>query len=50
MMMSLNGYGLASVLQALLVLRATSRYEDALFAPSQMMRLDSTLVSVDRLT
>jgi hypothetical protein len=28
-----NGYGLLSVLQALLVLRATSRWEDALFAP-----------------
>ena len=29
----INAYGLASVLQALLLLRATDRFEDALFAP-----------------
>jgi hypothetical protein len=34
-----NGYGLLSVLQALLLLAATRRHEDALFAPSQLTRL-----------
>jgi hypothetical protein len=47
LMLFINGYGLASVLQALLVLRATSRWEDALFAPSQLVRLGSTLVAAD---
>jgi hypothetical protein len=32
-----NGYGFCSVLQALLVRSATTKYEDALFAPSQLI-------------
>jgi hypothetical protein len=43
----LNGYGLLSMLQALLVMHATAKHEDALFAPSQMVRIGSLLVRTD---
>jgi hypothetical protein len=32
-----NGYGLASIVQALLLHSATAKHEDALFAPSQLI-------------
>jgi hypothetical protein len=32
-----NGYGLLSIVQALWLLSATTKYEDALFAPSQLI-------------
>jgi hypothetical protein len=34
-----NGYGALSAMQALLLVRATGRWEDALFAPSQLVPL-----------
>jgi hypothetical protein len=34
-----NGYGLLSVVQALLLLSTARRHEDALFAPSQLIRI-----------
>ncbi len=40
--LSTNGYGLLSVLQAWLCRRATSRYEDALFLPTEATRLHGT--------
>jgi hypothetical protein len=37
-----NGYGLLSALQAWLCLRATSRYEDALFLPTEATKVNGT--------
>jgi hypothetical protein len=39
MFLIVNGYGLASVIQAMTLLWATRKYEDALFAPTQALAL-----------
>jgi hypothetical protein len=43
---TLNGYGLLSVLQALLLIYATRKHEDALFAPSQLVRIAAKMYAL----
>jgi hypothetical protein len=40
MMLAINFYGLMSVLQALFLKRVTARYEDELFAPTRLVRVN----------
>jgi hypothetical protein len=48
LLLFVNGYGLASVLQALLLKRAVERHEDALFAPSRAVQVSGAWYEVSR--
>jgi hypothetical protein len=46
MMLFINFYGLLSVLQALFLQRVTKRYEDELFAPTRLVRVNGAWYQV----
>jgi hypothetical protein len=46
MMLFVNFYGLLSVLQALFLVRVTKRYEDELFAPTRLVRVNGAWYQV----